>query len=140
MHEKSIANVSGYCAVILCFVYMRRAGNEKELIKQVIQSTSVDGLCNNTDEEAVKNGFHPGFNLLRAGKGNTMSKLPIYSWIEIVKEGKGKGNTYKCAFHILHHKKRINNIDNDGDLDLVYATNKIKNDLVLLKNTTKYNL
>jgi len=67
---------------------------EKELIKQVIQSAYVDGLCNNADEDAVNKGFHPGFNLLSAGKGNTMWKLPIYNWIEIAKEGKDKGNKY----------------------------------------------
>ncbi len=67
---------------------------EKELIKQVIQSAYVDGLCNNADEDAVKKGFHPGFNLLSAGKGNTMWKLPIYNWIEIAKEGEAKGNKY----------------------------------------------
>lgn len=67
---------------------------EKELIKQVIQTAYVDGLCNNADEVAINNGFHPGFNLLSAGKGNTMWKLPIYNWIEIAKEGEGKGNTY----------------------------------------------
>ena len=67
---------------------------EKELIKQVIQSAYVDGLCNNADEDAVKKGFHPGFELLSAGKGNAMWKLPIYNWIEIAKEGKDKGNKY----------------------------------------------
>ena len=67
---------------------------EKELIKQVIQSAYVDGLCNNADEEAINKGFHPGFELLSAGKGNTMWKLPIYNWIEIAKEGKDKGNKY----------------------------------------------
>ena len=51
---------------------------EKELIKKVIQTAYVDGLCNNADEEAIKKGFHPGFDLLSAGKGNDMWKLPIY--------------------------------------------------------------
>ncbi len=68
--------------------------NEKELIKQVIQTSYVDGLCNNADEDAINNGFHPGFELLSAGKGNTMWKLPIYNWIDIAKEGKDKGNKY----------------------------------------------
>ena len=68
--------------------------NQKELIKQVIQSAYVDGLCNNADEEAINIGFHPGFELLSAGKGNTMWKLPIYNWIDIAKEGKEKGNKY----------------------------------------------
>ncbi len=67
---------------------------EKDLIKQVIQTAYVDGLCNNADEEAVKKGFHPGFNLLSAGKGNSMWKLPIYNWIEIAQGGKEKGNKY----------------------------------------------
>ena len=67
---------------------------EKELIKQVIQSAYVDGLCNNADEEAVEKGFHPGFDLLSAGKGNAMWKLPIYNWIEIAKGGEEKGNKY----------------------------------------------
>ena len=67
---------------------------EKELIKKVIQTAYVDGLCNNADEEAVKNGFHPSFELLSAGNGNTLWKLPIYNWIEIAKEGKEKGNKY----------------------------------------------
>ena len=67
---------------------------EKELIKQVIQTAYVDGLCNNADEEAVNNGFHPGFELLSAGKGNAMWKFPIYNWIDIAKEGKEKGFKY----------------------------------------------
>ena len=67
---------------------------EKELIKKVIQTAYVDGLCNNADEEAVKKGFHPGFDLLSAGDGNTMWKLPIYNWIEIATDGKKKGNKY----------------------------------------------
>ncbi|MCB2201144.1 nuclear transport factor 2 family protein [bacterium] len=67
---------------------------EKEQIKQVIQTAYVDGLCNNADEEAINKGFHPGFELMSAGKGNTMWKLPIYNWIDIAKEGKEKGNKY----------------------------------------------
>jgi hypothetical protein len=67
---------------------------DKELLKQVIQTAYVDGLCNNADEEAVRKGFHPGFELLGAGKGNTMWKLPIYNWIERAKAGKEKGNKY----------------------------------------------
>ena len=68
--------------------------DEKELIKKVIQTAYVDGLCNNADEEAVLKGFHPGFDLLSTGNGNTMWKLPIYNWIDIAKEGKEKGNRY----------------------------------------------
>lgn len=68
---------------------------EKESIKTVIQDAYVDGLCNNADEAAVSKGFHPGFNLIGAGKGNTMWKHPIYNWMENAKEGKKK---HKYAF------------------------------------------
>lgn len=67
---------------------------EKELIKEVIQTAYVDGLCNNADEEAVKKGIHAGFELLFAGGGKTLGKFPIYNWIEMAKKGKENGNKY----------------------------------------------
>jgi hypothetical protein len=67
---------------------------EKELIKQVVQSAYVDGLCNNADVEAINKGFHPGFALMGAGKGNTMWKYPIYNWVENAKAGKERGFKY----------------------------------------------
>ena len=70
--------------------------NEKELIKQVIQTAYVDGLCNNADAVAINQGFHPGFTLLGVGKGNTMWKYPIYSWVENAMDG--KENKHKYSF------------------------------------------
>jgi len=67
---------------------------EKELIKKVIQSAYVDGLCNNADRVAVEKGFHPGFLLMGVGQGNSMWKHPIYNWIESAEAGKAKGNKY----------------------------------------------
>lgn len=87
---------------------------EKELIKKVIQTAYVDGLCNNADEEAVKKGFHLGFDLLSAGNGNTMWKLPIYNWIEIAKEGKEKGNKY--SFQNEHTTVKFLFIDIAGNV------------------------
>jgi len=87
---------------------------EKELIKQVIQSAYVDGLCNNADEEAVENGFHPGFDLLYAGNGNTLWKLPIYNWIEIAKRGEEKGNKY--SFQNEHTTVKFLFIDIAGNI------------------------
>ena len=75
-------------------ILFAQENEDKELIKKVIQTAYVDGLCNNADDEAISKGFHPGFNLLSAGKGNTMWKLPIHNWIEIAKEGKEKGFKY----------------------------------------------
>ena len=69
--------------------------NDQGLIKKVIQEAYVDGLCNNADEVAVAKGFHPGFNLMGVGRGNTMWKNPIYNWVESAKEGK---KTHKYSF------------------------------------------
>ncbi len=68
--------------------------DEKEAIKFVIQDAYVDGLCNNADRAAVNKGFHPGFNVLGVGQGETMWKNPIYNWIEYAEIGKAKGNKY----------------------------------------------
>ena len=87
---------------------------EKELIKKVIQTAYVDGLCNNADEEAIKKGFHPGFDLLSAGKGNAMWKLPIYNWIEIAKGGKEKGHKY--SFQNEHTTVKFLFIDIAGNV------------------------
>lgn len=67
---------------------------EKDIIKEIIQNAYVDGLCNNADAEAVKQGFHSGFTLLGIGEENTMWEVPIYNWIEYAKNGKKKGFKY----------------------------------------------
>ncbi len=68
--------------------------DEKELIKKVIQSAYVDGLCNNADVEAIKKGFHPGFDLLIVGNGNRLWKQSIANWIEDAQFGKKNGKKY----------------------------------------------
>lgn len=86
--------------LVVCFlmtgIILRAQENskEQELIKEVIQNAYVDGLCNNADAEAVRKGFHPGFELLGIGYGNTMRKTPIYNWIEDAKNGKKSGRKY----------------------------------------------
>jgi len=92
---------------------------EKELVKSVIQTAYVDGLCNNADEAAVNKGFHPGFNLMGAGKGNTMWKYPIYNWIENAKEGK---KTKKYAFQDEFTTIKFLFVDVTGNV----ATSKIE--------------
>ena len=67
---------------------------EKELIKEVIQSAYVDGLCNNADEEAIKNGFHPEFALLSIRQNNVLGKTRIDNWTEYAKKGKERGLKY----------------------------------------------
>ena len=64
---------------------------EKEAIKKVIQSAYVDGLQNNGDLEAVDAGFHPAFQLIGIGNGESMWSYPIYNWKDDVKRGKEAG-------------------------------------------------
>jgi hypothetical protein len=67
------------------FVFAARANDtekEKEAIQKVIQTAYVDGLQNLGELEDIKNGFHPGFNLLGVNDNDMLTKFPIYSWIE----------------------------------------------------------
>lgn len=69
---------------------------DRELIKEVIQSAYVDGLCNNADEIAIRKGFHPDLELIGSRKDNSIWKLQIDDWIVAAKKGKDKG--YKYSF------------------------------------------
>jgi len=68
-----------------------KGSNDEDAIKKVIQSAYVEGLQNNADLEAINAGFHPGFNLLGIGKGNSMWSYPIYNWAEDARLGKLEG-------------------------------------------------
>jgi len=59
---------------------------EKELVKKVITSAYQEGISNKGDVEAVRQGFHPGFNIIGVNKNNSLWKYPIYSWIESVEQ------------------------------------------------------
>jgi hypothetical protein len=72
----------------------QKVQKEKELIKEVIQSAYVDGLCNNADEEAIKNGFHPEFTLLSIRPKSVMGKTRIDDWTKYAKRGKERGFKY----------------------------------------------
>jgi len=64
---------------------------DKEAIQKVIQSAYVDGLQNTGDIELVEAGFHPAFQLIGIGKGNTLWSYPIYNWVDDVKRKKIEG-------------------------------------------------
>lgn len=57
---------------------------DKEQILKVIDKAYVQGLQNAKDIENIKKGFHPGFNLLGVDQNNHLSKLPIYTWYDMV--------------------------------------------------------
>jgi len=59
---------------------------EKDAIRKVITSAYQEGISNKGDVEAVRSGFHPGFNIIGMNKNNSIWKYPIYSWIESVEQ------------------------------------------------------
>lgn len=70
-------------------VFAQDVKDDKEAIKQVILTAYVDGLQNNGDLEATRDGFHPGFELL-IFRNNIVDKFPIYNWIYYKEMGKAK--------------------------------------------------
>ncbi len=76
--------------ILMCsFVFAQEVEKDKEAIKELILSAYVDGLQNNGDLEATREGFHPGFELL-VFKNDMISKFPIYNWIIYEEMGKAK--------------------------------------------------
>lgn len=65
---------------ICAFVFAQDVEKDKEAIKNLILTAYVDGLQNNGDLDATREGFHPGFELL-VFKNDMVSKFPIYNWI-----------------------------------------------------------
>ncbi len=82
---------------------------EKERIKQVIQTAYVDGLQNYLSSiSEIEAGFHPGFNLLGVNKANMLTKFPIYSWIKSTKkkkeqhpDGRPKEERITCKYNSI---------------------------------------
>ncbi len=53
---------------------------EKAAVRKVVQDAYVDGIHNFRRVEAVRTGFHPGFEMIYLREGK-LEKLPIYNWI-----------------------------------------------------------
>lgn len=92
---KKISLIALLLAFFCSSAVLNAAGDEKEKIRQVINSAYVEGLQNAGNIEDIEKGFHPGFDLL-VYKGDMMDKLPIYNWIEMVKKRKA-GNPEPVA-------------------------------------------
>jgi len=63
---------------------------EEDAIKDVIQRAYIDGIHNLGEIEDIKNGFHPGFELLIKNQNGQLVKLPIYSWLETIENRKAE--------------------------------------------------
>ena len=70
--------------LLFCLFGISYAQNtEKDAVRELIQSAYVEGIHNKAGIDKIKQGFHPGFEMI--GKHNELlSKFPIYSWIQTV--------------------------------------------------------
>ena len=62
---------------------------DKESIRKLVLTAYVDGLQNNGDLDATREGFYPGFELL-VFQNDMVSKFPIYNWITYTEMDKAK--------------------------------------------------
>ncbi len=74
---------------ICAFVFAQDVEKDKDAIKNLILTAYVDGLQNNGNLDATREGFHPGFELL-VFKNDMVSKFPIYNWIIYEEMGQAK--------------------------------------------------
>jgi hypothetical protein len=58
---------------------------EQLAVEKVVMDSYVDGIHNFRRVEAVKAGFHPGFEMLYLREGK-LEKLPIYNWTAALEE------------------------------------------------------
>ena len=86
---KRIIVFIGIALLSINTLFAQAIEKEEDAIKKVIQTAYVDGLQNKGNVEDIKNGFHPGFNLLGINH-NMLTKFPIYSWIQSFEERKAK--------------------------------------------------
>lgn len=67
--------------------------SDKELILKTIDKAYVQGLQNAKEIANIRKGFHPGFNLLGVDQRNNLTKLPIYTWYDMVEARVEAGET-----------------------------------------------
>jgi hypothetical protein len=63
--------------------------SEKAAVQKVVQEAYVDGIHNFRRPDAIRKGFHPGFEMLFVREGK-LEKLPIYNWIQGIEERNAK--------------------------------------------------
>ena len=62
---------------------------EKAAVQMVVQEAYVDGIHNFRRPDAIRKGFHPGFEMLFVREGK-LEKMPIYNWIQSIEERNAK--------------------------------------------------
>lgn len=79
--------------VLFCSAVFAQADidSEKESIREAITSAYQEGIANQGNVEAIKQGFHAGFNIIGLNNSDGLWKYPIYTWIESVEKRKENG-------------------------------------------------
>ncbi|MEA5111634.1 hypothetical protein SDC9_17728 [bioreactor metagenome] len=92
--------------IMLCGMRLpAQESNDDAQIRKVIESAYIDGIHNHGSIDDINRGFHPGFELLIL-RNNSLSKLPIYTWIESVVQRKAEqpsGPEHKISVKFLHN-------------------------------------
>lgn len=65
--------------------------NEQEVVKNIIQTSYVEGLANEGDMDKIDQGFHPKFILIGQGDGQDAWTLTIDTWKEYKEQDKKSG-------------------------------------------------
>jgi len=81
MRRVSLVLVAGMLAAGLAGAGESPLTAEQSAVVAVVQDAYVDGIHNFRRVEAVRRGFHPGFEMLML-QNDSLGKLPIYTWIE----------------------------------------------------------
>jgi hypothetical protein len=93
-------------------------GPEQAAVKKVVMEAYVDGIHNFRNVEAVRKGFHPGFEMLMLRDGR-LDKLPIYNWIETLEASNAKQPVPAGAARTIEGSFPL--VDVTGDVALVKA-------------------
>jgi len=90
--------------IMLCIIRLpAQESSDDAQIRKVIESAYIDGIHNLGNIEEINRGFHPGFDLLIL-RNNSLSKLPIYTWLESVAHRKAEqpaGPEHKISVKFL---------------------------------------
>jgi hypothetical protein len=79
-----------FIAITLLFTLPAFSQNsDEEAIKQVIQTSYINGIQNRGSAEDIRKGFHASFNMLRLVE-NDVKPLPIEEWIANIEKSKAK--------------------------------------------------
>ena len=90
--------------ILLCGMGLpAQESNDDAQIRKVIESAYIEGIHNLGSVDDINRGFHPGFDLLIL-RNNSLSKLPIYTWLESVLHRKAEqpaGPEHKISVKFL---------------------------------------